>query len=146
MSQDSELPNGSGGSPASSTSDDGWTNHRVRKGFDVDGADSRTSWLDMDTRVAINQFLYEGTGIVYYTVGSISERALYPIFRAWYRLRDREAMAEQRIAEQEYIMHRLQDHERKGLTSIRGVLSLLLQIGWLLLAISTGYVAFHWMP
>lgn len=119
----------------------GWINGYVREGFDVDGSESRTSPLGMDTRLAINRFLYDGTGPVLLTLGSTVYRVWYPLLRVGGRLLGREAAAEQYIAEREYVIHHLQNYERRGLVNPRGVASLILQIAFVLPFLFLGLVA-----
>lgn len=125
--------------PPSHSGSSGWINGYVRRGFDVDGSDSRTSPLSMETRLTINRFLYEGSGVVLLTAGSTLYRVAYPLVRLSGRILGRESASEQYIAEREYIIHHLRSYERQGLASEEGLVSFLLQVGFLLLFGFLGY-------
>lgn len=119
----------------------GWTNEHVREGFDVDGADSRTVPMRMETRVELNRMASAVLGPALRWLLDGLYRPSYPLLR---RVGDRFGkgrFVEQYVAEKEYIAEAVQDGERYGVGSRGWFGGLALLAGLVLFGFGGGFAA-----
>lgn len=101
--------------PSAARTSTGWTNEHVADGFDVDGSQGRVHRLSTGTRYAVARALYAFLGELYLSFAR-SDRSKYRLIRWLGSLSGRRHAAEQRIAEEEYVvtMVRQSDRPRRG--------------------------------
>lgn len=109
----------------------GWTNEHVADCFDVDGSQGRVHLLSTGTRYAVARALYAFLGELYLSFAR-SDRSKYRLVRWLGRLSGRRHAAEQRIAEEEYVLTRVRQSDRPGLRSRDWLLGGGLVVGYLL--------------
>lgn len=112
----------------------GWTNDHVEPGFDVDGAADRAHVLSTGTRFAVARALYAFLGEAYLS-SARSDRQLYPVVRRLGAMVGRRAGAEQRIAENEYLLSTVLALDRPAVGSRPWLLGGALVTGFVLAAV-----------
>lgn len=88
----------------------------VDDGFEVDGSTGRVHFLSTGTRYAVARALYAFLGELYLSFAR-SDRAKYPMVRWLGSTVGRRQAAEQRIAEEEFVLRRIQQTDRPGFGS-----------------------------
>jgi hypothetical protein len=125
---------------AASDPSDSWTNEHVREGYDVDGSESRTAPMRMETRLALNRMGTAVLGPVLWWVLAYVYRPSYSLLRAVGDALGKGGDVEQYVAEKEYVATTVRNGEDAGIGSREWFGGLALVGGLVLLGSGGGYV------